>query len=71
MTGIFLSLSRVLPRFGRLYDWSSEILALPALWGLLDGSTPTYGWDAKDDADVWDFKPSRLARLARRIAPAH
>ena len=77
MTGIFLSLSRVLPdryplgddvdtyvaaehgfghmldigiiqpRFGRLYDWSSEVLALPALRGLVDGSTPTYAWDSK------------------------
>ena len=100
MTGIFLSLSRVLPdeyplgddvetyvavehgfghmldigiiapRFGRLYDWSSEVLALPALRGLVDGSTPTYAWDFEDDADVWDFKPSRLARLARRVVPA-
>ncbi len=100
MTGIFLSLSRVLPdlyplgddvdtyvavehgfghmldigiiapRFGRLYEWSSEMLALPALRGLVDGSTPTYAWDWKADADVWDFKPSRLALLARRIVPA-
>jgi hypothetical protein len=100
MTGIFLSLSRVLPdryplgedvdtyvavehgfghmldigiiqpRFGRLYDWSSEVLALPPLRGLVDGGTPTYAWDSDADADVWDFVPSRLARLARRLVPA-
>ncbi len=100
MTGIFMSLSRVLPdqyplgddvdtyvavehgfghmldigiiapRFSRLYDWSADVLALPALRGLVDGNTPTYAWDSKDDADVWDFKPSRLARLARRVVPA-
>ena len=99
MTGIFLSLSRVLPdeyplgddvetyvaiehgfghvldigiiapRFDRLYRWSSEVLALPGLERLVDGSTPTYAWDSEGDADVWDFKPSRLARLARRIVP--
>jgi hypothetical protein len=100
MTGIFLSLSRVLPdryplgddvetyvavehgfghmldigiiapRFGRLYDWSSEALAVPALRRLVDGGTPTYAWDSETDADVWDFEPSRLAWLARRIVPA-
>jgi hypothetical protein len=99
MTGIFLSLSRVLPdryplgddvdtyvavehgfghmldigiiapRFTHLYDWSADVLALPGLRGLVDGDTPTYAWDFEDDADVWDFKPSRLARLARRIVP--
>jgi hypothetical protein len=99
MTGIFLSLSRVLPdqyplgedveayvaiehgfghmldvgiiapRFDRLYRWSSEVLALPGLERLVDGSTPTYAWNFAGDADVWDFKPSRLARLARRSVP--
>jgi hypothetical protein len=99
MTGIFLSLSRVLPdryplgddvetyvavehgfghmldigliapRFGRLYLWSSKVLALPGLRRLLDGSTPTYAWDSVDDAEVWDFTPSRLARIARRAVP--
>jgi hypothetical protein len=99
MTGIFLSLSRVLPdtyplgddvdtyvavehgfghmldigiiqpRFTVLYDWSAEVLTLPGLRDLVDGSTPTYAWDSKHDADVWDFKPSRLARLARRVVP--
>ena len=77
MTGIFMSLSRVLPdeyplgddvdtyvavehgfghmldigiiapRFSHLYDWSADVLALPALRGLVDGSTPTYAWDSK------------------------
>jgi hypothetical protein len=77
MTGIFMSLSRVLPdeyplgddvdtyvavehgfghmldigviapRFSRLYDWSAEVLALPTLRGLVDGSTPTYAWDSE------------------------
>ena len=99
MTGIFLSLSRVLPdryplgedvetyvavehgfghmldigiiapRFDRLYRWSSEVLALPNLAHLLDGSTPTYAWDSEGDAEVWDFKPSTLARIVRRMVP--
>ena len=99
MTGIFLSLSRVLPdryplgddvdtyvamehgfghmldigviqpRLGRLYNWSSDELALPALRALLDGETPTYAWDAAD-ADLWQFEPSLLARAARRAIPA-
>lgn len=99
MTGIFLSLSRVLPdryplgddvdtyialehgfghmldigviqpRLGRLYDWASDELALPALRALLEGETPTYAWDAAD-ADLWQFEPSLLARVARRIVPA-
>jgi hypothetical protein len=98
MTGIFLSLSRVLPdryplgddvdtyvavehgfghmldigviqpRIGHLYGWSSEVLGQPPLRELVDGSTPTYAWDATD-AEVWQFKPSRLARAARRIIP--
>jgi len=100
MTGIFLSLSRVLPdryplgddvetyvavehgfghmldigiivpRFSRLYAWSADVLAMPSLAGLVDASTPTYAWDADNDADVWDFEPSRLALLARRLVPA-
>jgi hypothetical protein len=99
MTGIFLSLSRMLPdryplgddvdtyialehgfghmldigviqpRLGRLYDWASDELALPALRALLEGETPTYAWDAAD-ADLWQFEPSLLARVARRIVPA-
>jgi hypothetical protein len=98
MTGIFLSLSRVLPdryplgddvdtyiamehgfgqmldigviqpRLGRLYDWSSHELTLPALRALIDGETPTYAWHATD-AGLWQFEPSLLARVARRMVP--
>lgn len=57
------------PRFDGLYRWSSEVLALPALQRLLDGSTPTYAWDSEGDAQVWDFKPSTLARLGRWVVP--
>jgi hypothetical protein len=99
MTGIFLSLSRILPdryplgddvqryialehgfghmldvgiiqpRLRQLYDWSSEELGHRALRNLLAGNTPTYAWDI-EDAEVWQFEPSRLARAARRIVPA-
>lgn len=99
MTGIFLSLSRVLPdsyplgddvesyvaiehgfghmldvgiivpRLRGLYDWSAHVLDLPALTTLVDGGTPAYAWDSENDATVWDFKPSTLARLARRFVP--
>ncbi len=98
MTGIFLSLSRVLPdryplgddvefyvavehgfghtldvgiitpRMGLLYDWSAEVLALPALRDLVDGGTPTYAWDLAD-TEVWEFVPSWLAKAARRLLP--
>ena len=99
MTGIFLSLSRILPdryplgddveryialehgfghlldvgfiqpRLGQLYDWSSDELGRLALRNLLVGNTPTYAWDS-EDAEVWRFAPSRLARAAHRIVPA-
>jgi hypothetical protein len=99
MTGIFLSLSRILPdryplgddvhryialehgfghmldvgiiqpRLRQLYDWSAEELGHRALRNLLAGNTPTYAWDI-EDAEVWQFEPSRLARAARRIVPA-
>jgi hypothetical protein len=99
MTGIFLSLSRILPdryplgddvetyiaiehgfghmldvgviqpRWGRLYDWSSGELGQPRLRNLLARNMPAYAWDS-DDAEVWQFEPSRLARAARRIVPA-
>jgi hypothetical protein len=99
MTGIFLSLSRVLPdrypldddveryverehsvghlldvgilvpRVGRLYDWSATELGLPELRALLDPrGTPAYAWDPRDAA-VWSPDPSRLARWARRAVP--
>lgn len=98
MTGIFLSLSRILPdryplgddvetyialehgfghlldvgviqpRWGRLYDWSSDELGRPGLRDLLTDNTPSYAWDIEDE--VWRFAPSRLARAARRIVPA-
>jgi hypothetical protein len=98
MTGIFLSLSRVLPdryplgddaesyiavehgfghaldvgiimpRLDQLYTWSSEELGLPALCGLLDGAVPAYAWP-RNDADVWTFDPSWLARVAHRVLP--
>jgi hypothetical protein len=98
MTGIFLSLSRVLPddypldddvgryvdaehSFGHLLDvgiivprlvglyaWSARELGLPGLATLLrrEGPAPAYAWDP-DDADVWDPRPSLLARAARRL----
>ena len=101
MTGIFLSLSRVLParypldddlsryvdaesslghlldvgiilpRLGRLYDWSASELGVPALRALLvdQGTTPAYAWDPQD-AQVWHPHPSRLARAARRVVSA-
>jgi len=98
MTGIFMSLSRVLPdeyplgddvapfidvehglghlldigviqpRMGVLYAWSARELGMPGLVDLLDGHVPRYAWDPVDAA-VWDFRPSPLARLARRVVP--
>ena len=67
--GHLLDIGVIQPRFGRLYDWSSDELALPGLRAQLDGETPTYAWDVAD-ADVWQFEPSPLARVARRMVPA-
>jgi hypothetical protein len=98
MTGIFLSLSRILPdryplgdnvdvyiaaehgfghlldvgvivpRLQHLYHWSAGELRIPGLHDLLHGDVPAYAWDV-DDTRAWRFKPSRLARTARRIVP--
>jgi hypothetical protein len=98
MTGIFMSLSRVLPdsyplgddvetyialehgfghlldigviqpRLGQLYEWSAQELELPALRELIVGEIPTYAWDIAD-AQTWQFKPSLLARAARKFVP--
>jgi hypothetical protein len=56
-------------RIAQLYGWSAEELALPALGGLWNGDIPTYAWDV-GDTDVWQFEPSMLARLARRVVRA-
>lgn len=64
-----LDIGVIVPRFDRLYAWSSEVLALPALRDLVDGGTPTYAWDADGDVEVWDFEPSMMARFARRVVP--
>jgi hypothetical protein len=96
MTGIFLSLSRILPdryplgddvdrvvalengfghlvdfgviqpRLPHLYEWSAAELEMPRLRGLIDGHTPAYAWPPADSAP-WAPRPSRLARVARRL----
>jgi hypothetical protein len=66
--GHTLDIGIITPRMSLLYEWSAEVLALPALRDLAIGSTPTYAWDVAD-ADVWEFVPSRLARTARRLVP--
>jgi hypothetical protein len=96
MTGIFLSLSRILPdryplgddverlvalehgfghlvdfgviwpRLARLYAWSAAELDMPGLRGLIEGPTPAYAWCPVDTAP-WAPRPSRLARVARRL----
>ncbi len=98
MTGLFLSLARVLParyplgddvgpylasehgvgrlldrgviepRIHQLYDWSAAELGVPALRGLLVGTTPAYAWDAADDG-VWHPAPSPVIRVVRRAVP--
>ena len=65
-----LDIGIIAPRFGRLYDWSSEVLALPATSGPGGRQHANLCVGFEDDAEVWDFKPSRLARLARRVVPA-
>ena len=69
--GHLLDVGMIVPRLGRLYDWSAGELGLPALRALLSdhGPTPAYAWDP-DDAAVWHPTPSRLARAARRAVPA-
>ncbi len=62
--GQLLDVGIIVPRLTALYDWSATELDLPALRGLLVGSTPAYVWDP-NEADVWHPEPSRLARAAR------
>jgi len=66
--GHLLDVGFILPRLGRLYDWSAGELGLPALRALLvdQGTTPAYAWDPQE-ADVWHPHPSRLARAAQRV----
>jgi hypothetical protein len=69
--GHLLDVGVIVPRLGRLYDWSAGELGLPGLTALLvhPGPTPAYVWDP-DDADVWHPEPSRLARAALRVIAA-
>lgn len=67
--GHLLDVGLILPRGRELYRWSSEELALPELNRLLDDRGPCYAWGS-EEPDVWDPAPSRLARVARRLAPA-
>ncbi|MGI5131554.1 hypothetical protein ACQEVB_32450 [Pseudonocardia sp. CA-107938] len=96
MTGIFLSLSRILPdrypldddverlvaiehgfghlvdfgviqpRLARLYAWSAVQLGVPELRGLVEDGIPTYAWSPADTVP-WTPRPSRAARVARRV----
>ena len=69
--GHLLDVGIIVPRVGRLYDWSASELGLPELRRMLDdqGPTPSYAWDPAD-AEVWHPAPSRLARAARRVVSA-
>lgn len=67
--GHLLDVGVILPRADRIYHWSARALDLPALEGLIAQGRPCYAW-SPDDPDVWDPPPSRLARVARRVAPA-
>jgi len=69
--GHLLDVGVILPRVVPLVAWSSRELGLPALNGMIapSGTAPTYAWDP-EDAEVWQPKPSRLARAARRVVPS-
>ncbi|HET7689976.1 MAG TPA: hypothetical protein VFK41_06345 [Nocardioidaceae bacterium] len=67
--GHLLDVGVILPRGRDLYRWSAEELGLPELNRLLDDRGPCYAW-GPEEPDVWDPAPSRLARLARRLAPS-
>ena len=69
--GHLLDVGIIVPRVGRLYDWSASELGLPELRRLLaqQGPTPSYAWDPAD-TEVWHPHPSRLARAARRVVSA-
>ncbi|HUQ00638.1 MAG TPA: hypothetical protein VM093_09285 [Aeromicrobium sp.] len=64
--GHLLDVGVIQPRVERLYDWSAKELGIPELRGLLDGDVPAYAWDSAE-SDVWHPRPSRVARLARRV----
>ena len=66
--GHMLDVGVIQPRIASLDEWSSGELALPGLRSLVDDDVPRYAWD-ESDAGIWQFDPSRLARLARRVIP--
>lgn len=67
--GHLLDVGVIQPRVGALYAWSAAELGLPGLAGLLHRAVPAYAWDSAD-AEHWNPQPSRVARWARRAAPA-
>ncbi len=64
--GRLLDVGVVSPRLPALYDWSADALGLPALRGLVSGSTPTYAWDPRD-REPWTPAPTRAVRAVRRL----
>jgi hypothetical protein len=64
--GHLLDVGVIQPRVERLYAWSADELGIPQLLGLLDRGVPVYAWDSAE-SDLWYPRPSRTARLARRI----
>lgn len=66
--GHLLDVGVILPRADDLYRWSAGTLGLPRLEQLVADGRPCYAW-SDGDPDVWDPPPSRLARVARRLAP--
>lgn len=68
--GHLVDVGVIQPRIDRLYHWSADELAIPALRNLVSGGVPTYAWGhAGDDpaGDLWRPQPSRTARLARAV----
>ncbi|RWA18027.1 hypothetical protein MBRU_17965 [Mycolicibacterium brumae DSM 44177] len=68
--GHLLDVGVISPRLPQLYEWAASDLETPELRTLLDDGIPAYSWDPNDH-DVWTPTPSALARLARRVVPAH
>jgi hypothetical protein len=68
--GRLLDYAVIVPRLGRLYEWSAEELAEPRLLGLVRGGSPIYAWPF-EQRHVWRTPKMPLAgRMLERATMA-
>jgi hypothetical protein len=65
-----LDIGVIRPRLDALYSWSARELFIRELEALVRDGVPAYAWDVAE-AEPWNPPPTRLARAAQRLLPAH